>query len=1157
MLLAGLPALRAASPRAADGDSASMPARAPATPPSPAAPPGATRPSEAVTETLLQARMLSARDNKALDEPIRAKAVELYKQALEQARLQKDWQARAAGFDTAAAEAPAALEEARARLDEPVGEAAASLPPDAPLPQAEQALASAQAQANAARREVNDLDKEAKVRNDRRSVEIPKQLETIRTVSDDLQKQLAASPPADEPPDLALARRSWLQAQDQTVRAQRSALFRERASYDRRGDLLQAQTDLANLKYTQAQKLVALLRELVNSRRQDEAQGALAKAQERLACVDPQLGAVAELAQQNVDLARRRTGPEGMTARIRHASDAMNQATADLTRLNADFRTVAERAEAAAMSHALYLLLRRVQASLPDVPELEAKRRGNQTLLEQARMDLFELDDRRLAAKDLDARAQEVLHRLDRGLPAADPEVVRKQVAGLLKAQQGYLDALKADYNTYVTRLTDLDSRQKRLLDETRKFNRFIDERVLWVRSAQPMSGRDLPPAANGLGWLASPAHWEQVARTLGAEAASRWPIWAVVLAPLLGLPLARRRLLRRLEAISREVAFHKADTMTGTFKALALTLLIALPGPLMGLLAGAWALAAHPPKEFISAIAAGLLGAALVALPLEVFRQVCRADGLAQGHFRWPAASLRTLRRWIGASLAIALPLAFLVAATGWHADEAGPGGAVNQAMTALGRLAFLPLMLATAAFVLRVLAPRGRGLRGAMLQAQGRDGWAYRLRYVWYSLAVATPLLLAAAAALGYYYTAVQLSYRLLATVALVMGLVLLHALLVRWLSLARRRLAMDRLRKQSAPEPAKPSALSAAPAKARSEDMDLSDVGSQSTRLARVFVIALLLVGGFLIWADVLPALAILNKVELWKITATVSQNVLAPDGTATTTAVEKVVPVTLADGLLAAGMALLTLAASRNLPGLMEVTVLRRLRWDFGSRYAFVTILRYLIVVAGVVIVFGLVGVSWSKVQWLIAAVTVGLGFGLQEIFANFVSGLILLFERPMRVGDIVTVGDITGTVTRIRIRATTIMNLDRKELIVPNKEFITGKLVNWTLSDTVIRVIIPIGVSYDADTPKVLSLLTKIAREQPVVLKDPAPQIEFVGFGDSALNFEVRVFVTSYPNMLIVRNQIHATILQAFREAGIQIPFPQRDVHVRTSVERGA
>ena len=188
------------------------------------------------------------------------------------------------------------------------------------------------------------------------------------------------------------------------------------------------------------------------------------------------------------------------------------------------------------------------------------------------------------------------------------------------------------------------------------------------------------------------------------------------------------------------------------------------------------------------------------------------------------------------------------------------------------------------------------------------------------------------------------------------------------------------------------------------------------------------------------------------------------------------------------------------------------------------------------------------VSWASLKWLVAALGVGLGFGLQEIVANFVSGLIILFERPIRVGDLVTVDNVDGTVTRIRIRATTITNWDRKEYLVPNKEFVTGRLMNWTLSNPINRVVIKVGVAYGSDTEKTRETLLKIAHEQPFVLEDPAPLAAFEGFGNNALDFVLRCYLPNFDNWVNNKTALHMAIDKAFREAGITIAFPQQDVH---------
>ena len=190
-----------------------------------------------------------------------------------------------------------------------------------------------------------------------------------------------------------------------------------------------------------------------------------------------------------------------------------------------------------------------------------------------------------------------------------------------------------------------------------------------------------------------------------------------------------------------------------------------------------------------------------------------------------------------------------------------------------------------------------------------------------------------------------------------------------------------------------------------------------------------------------------------------------------------------------------------------------------------------------------------GVGWANIQWLIAALGVGLGFGLQEIVANFVSGLIILFERPFRVGDFLTVGQTEGTVTRIRIRATTITDLDRRELIVPNKAFVTGQLINWSLSDPVVRIILKVGVAYGSDTVLTERLLLEAAKEHAGVLRDPYPRAFFLGFGDNSLDFELRVFISDVLARFSISHGLHMEIDRKFRASGVVIAFPQRDVHL--------
>ena len=191
-------------------------------------------------------------------------------------------------------------------------------------------------------------------------------------------------------------------------------------------------------------------------------------------------------------------------------------------------------------------------------------------------------------------------------------------------------------------------------------------------------------------------------------------------------------------------------------------------------------------------------------------------------------------------------------------------------------------------------------------------------------------------------------------------------------------------------------------------------------------------------------------------------------------------------------------------------------------------------------------------SWNKLQWLVAALSVGLGFGLQEIFANFISGLIILFERPVRIGDMVTIGEMTGTVSRIRIRATTITELDRKESIIPNKVFVTERLLNWSLSDCVTRITLHIRLGHDADLEQARSIMLQCMQENYRVLEDPEPVVLFLEAGLSSFNHEMRYHVGEISDRNTSIDEIHNRLVERFRDAGIRMAFQQLDVHVKAA-----
>ena len=327
---------------------------------------------------------------------------------------------------------------------------------------------------------------------------------------------------------------------------------------------------------------------------------------------------------------------------------------------------------------------------------------------------------------------------------------------------------------------------------------------------------------------------------------------------------------------------------------------------------------------------------------------------------------------------------------------------------------------------------------------------GWLNNLRFVWFGAAILIPLTCALLAAIGFLFTAQQLAIRLFLSLFVLGTAVIATSMITRWAMLHRRRLRIEQARNRSQGE----SVLSVGEISIEQEETpeELRTQMQQTRRLNQTVMATLCVIGLSMIWSDMVPALDFLDRFSLGTSTTTVTENVLSDNGTPTTaTRVVKDL-ITPVDIIVAILILAVTVLAVQNFPGLLEFSLLRRLPIDQSIRYAVTSLVTYAIVLIGVILACRRIGLHWEQIQWMATALTFGLAFGLQEMFANFIAGIIILFEQPVRVGDVVEIDGVAGVVTKIRIRATTITNWDRKDYIVPNKEFITGKLLNWTRSD---------------------------------------------------------------------------------------------------------
>jgi len=235
-------------------------------------------------------------------------------------------------------------------------------------------------------------------------------------------------------------------------------------------------------------------------------------------------------------------------------------------------------------------------------------------------------------------------------------------------------------------------------------------------------------------------------------------------------------------------------------------------------------------------------------------------------------------------------------------------------------------------------------------------------------------------------------------------------------------------------------------------------------------------------------------------------------------------------------------------------ILKRSILKRYTNNLAMVHSIATIVRYVIVVIGLIVIVQSAGIDLSALSLLAGALGVGIGFGLQNITNNFISGLIILFEQPIKVGDRIEVANIKGDVIKISARATTVVTNDNISIIVPNSEFISSTVINWSHNDRNVSFRFPVGVSYKEDPRIVKKILMEVAEDNSGILKNPSPQVLFDEFGDSSLNFHLRVWTTEYtsrPNIL--KSQLYFAIFKKFREAGIEIPFPQRDLHVKSGL----
>ena len=1103
-------------------------------------------PEAGVTVELLESRAQELEASAELDEKIKQALLDYYRKTISLIEQQQSYEAATEEFIQAREAAPQQSAGLREQLEKLEASALQKLPDSLsrkPLPVLEQQLLSEKSDLSGLSNSLAELEVmlEAQTQRSQRARE---RLNQAKQRQLEVAEALQSPTPDEQLPRITEARRWSLEQEGRTLGTEIEMLEQELLSQPMRIELLGAQRDKATLELNRQSNYVDLFEVLVTERRLSEAETVKEETEETEREAFGKHALLQQMAQNNTKLSEELNQ---LVAEMENISAEEKIAASRAKRIADNFRLARQKLEIAGLSQALGQVLLEQRQGLPDPDDFKVAEESRQRLVIESSLRQIRNQQERDRLRDINLYVDELMVNLSDTWKA----LLRDDVLALVEQRRDLIDRAIAADDTYLQTLGELDFAQRQLSETVAAYNNFLDGRLLWIRTGERPSWETLESIGKTIAVFVSLQHWLELGRALVLPDSFPW-VFLIGLALFAILMKQRGRLRASLERSGRNVGQLRHDRLVTTLRALVLTLVLALPWPILftalGLhlqfvrsiesldiethlyQTGVWI------GEFVPAIGAAFLEIALYTFYFVAFRVFCESRGLAVTHFGWNSTIAEQLRNDTRRLMLIFLPTVFLLVASITYDPAALAGG--------FSRLFFAIAMAALAWFFGRILGPRRGVLRDYYTANRGNPlVW---FRYFWFALGLALPVMLAVLAAVGYIYTAVQFGARLVDTLWLFVAIMLIHQLVVRWVLLTERSLALrdalERRRQQrAAREAAQPDGVAdeMEPLQTEEPEIDFGALSEDTTKLINTALVLVAAAGLWVIWSDVLPAFRILDDISLWQRTEQV-------DG------VEQLVPVTLSQLVLGLLAILIVIIGAKRLPALLEIILLARLKISAGSRYAIATLTQYGIVATGVVVVFNLLGGSWSEIQWLIAALGVGIGFGLQEIVANFICGIILLFERPIRIGDVVTVGDTDGVVTKIHIRSTTVRNWDQKELLVPNKEFITGRLLNWTLSDPVTRIVIPVGIAYGSDVALAIRLIQEAADEHERVLDEPSTLVTFDAFGDSSLTIMLRCFVGSMEFWRQTTSELHQAINKKFNEAGIVISFPQRDIHLDTS-----
>ena len=879
--------------------------------------------------------------------------------------------------------------------------------------------------------------------------------------------------------------------------------------------LYQSRYDLLNVRLQLLQQQIVAIQEVINQKNLAQTQNQVEQVQQQQqnsaknAYIQKELARNAELSQYLLQQTEKTNILTQDDLRMRNVFDSLTQTQ----------HTIEEQISALQGTLVLSRIIQQQKQKLPTNLNIQ----GLSKQIADLRVQIFDITQKRNELYDLDAYIAKV--ESDEGEKFTHAE--KTQLVNLLTERRKMASDLIKSLNNQLNLAISLELTQQQITQISDQIQSKLEQQSFWVRSNNPIN----------LDWFAElprafMAQVDGIVKKIGLP--TNYSNLPYLLMYCLGLFVVggaifkfKDRIKQRLSKINGEINRLKYDNQWNTPQALLLTAFLTLSGTL-------WFLAIcqmlgfffmKNPTEFWdwSFSMAGYWW--FFTFWLSLFRP----NGIFVRHFEFSQQSAVRFQSVIK-RIVVAVVLLLNTSVFSNVTDYGLANDVIGQVNTIVSLL-----------FCIIIIAPRFKNVLRSY-EDEKKSHNHIIVKIVQFGLQI-IPVGLVILVALGYYYTALNLIQHLINSYIAWCVWWLIRQVIYRGITVSSRRLAHrrleEKLRQKQAGFNDGSTSDDVVVLNEKEEGLALNEVRSQLLRFADLFIWTALIGIFYYVWSDLVTVASYLREVTLWQQTTTTEAGTVMES-------------ITLFNLLVALVIVGITYVLVRNISGILEVLIFSRVKLSQGTPYTITTLLTYVLVAVGGAWAFATLGMSWSKLQWLFAALSVGLGFGMQEIFANFVSGIILLFERPIRVGDTVTINGVSGTVAKIRIRAITLIDFDRKEVIVPNKSFVTGQVINWALSNTMTRLVINVGVAYGSNLELVKKLLLQAANEQTTVLKDPEPRAYFLSFGASTLDHELRVYVAQLAERTNTIDALNRRINELFAENNIDIAFNQLDVFIKNN-----